>query len=142
MGNLSDLIALFFSAFLAATLFPAQSEIVLVGLALAGKHNIFLLLLITTIGNVLGSLLNWFLGYYSIKFKDRKWFPLKPKKLEKYSKIYQKWGVWSLLFAWLPIVGDPLTLIAGVFRVNIWLFLLMVTIGKAARYLVIISFMN
>jgi len=129
-----DLILLFASSFLAATVFPAQSEVALATLLKLGIYNQYLLLLIATLGNVLGALLNWFIGFYFIKFKDRKWFPLKKKQLNKYSKIYQKWGVWSLFFAWLPIIGDPLTVIAGIFRMNIWVFLLLVTIGKAARY--------
>ena len=139
MNNFLDLIFLFLSSFLAATIFPAQSELVLASLNIADNHDKFLLVTIATIGNVLGALVNWFIGYYLIKFKDRKWFPLKKKQLKKYSNIYQKWGIWSLLFAWMPIVGDPLTVIAGIFRTNIWLFLLLVTIGKASRYLFIIS---
>ena len=136
---MSDLIILFLSSFLAATIFPAGSEVVLATLNIAGNHDKFLLLAVATIGNVLGALVNWFIGCYLIKFKDRKWFPLKKKQLKKYSNIYQKWGIWSLLFAWMPIIGDPLTVIAGIFRTNIWLFLLLVTIGKASRYLFIIS---
>ena len=139
MENLSDLIFLFFSSFLAATIFPAGSELVLASLNIIGNNSKFLLLSVATIGNVLGALVNWFIGYYLIKFKDRKWFPLKKKQLKKYSNIYQEWGIWSLLFAWMPIIGDPLTVIVGIFRTNIWLFLLLVTIGKAGRYLFIIS---
>ena len=139
MVHISDLIFLFLSSFLAATIFPAQSEIFLASLNIVGNHDKLLLLAIATIGNVLGALVNWFIGYYLIKFKDRKWFPLKEKQLKKYSNIYQKWGIWSLLFAWMPIIGDPLTVMAGIFRTNIWLFLLLVTIGKASRYLFIVS---
>jgi len=136
---MTDLILLFASSFIAATIFPAGSEVVLATLNIAGDHDKFLLLTIATAGNVLGALVNWFIGYYLIKFKDKKWFPLKKKQLKKYSGIYQKWGVWSLLLAWLPFIGDPLTVMAGIFKTNIWLFLLLVTIGKASRYLFIIS---
>ena len=136
---MTDLTILFASSFLAATIFPAGSEVVLATLNIAGNHDKFLLLAIATSGNVLGALVNWFIGYYLIKFKDKKWFPLKKKQLKKYSGIYQKWGVWSLLLAWLPFIGDPLTVMAGIFKTNIWLFLLLVTIGKASRYLFIIS---
>lgn len=138
MNQLLELIFLFLSAFLAATIFPAQSEIVLLSLAKLGNYDKILLLLIATSGNVLGALLNWFLGIYFVKFKDRKWFPIKENKLEKGIKFYQKWGVWSLLFSWLPIVGDLFTVIAGISKVNIWLFLLLVTIGKASRYFVLL----
>jgi len=136
---MTDLILLFASSFIAATIFPAGSEVVLATLNIAGDHDKFLLLTIATAWNVLGALVNWFIGYYLIKFKDKKWFPLKKKQLKKYSGIYQKWGVWSLLLAWLPFIGDPLTVMAGIFKTNIWLFLLLVTIGKASRYLFIIS---
>ncbi|MFT4718091.1 MAG: membrane protein YqaA with SNARE-associated domain [Rickettsiales bacterium] len=135
---MTDLIFLFASSFLAATIFPAGSEIILATLNISGNHDKFLLLATATIGNVLGALVNWFIGYYLIKFKDKKWFPLKQRRLKKYSDIYKKWGVWSLLLAWLPFIGDPLTVMAGIFKTNIWLFLLLVTIGKASRYLFII----
>lgn len=135
---MSELTILFLSSFLAATIFPAQSEIILAGLKIAGNHGKLMLLAIATLGNVLGALVNWFLGYYLIKFKDRKFFPIKEEQIEKYSKTYQKWGFWSLLLSWVPIIGDPLTVIAGIFRTNIWLFLLLVTIGKAGRYFVIL----
>jgi len=136
---MTDLILLFASSFIAATIFPAGSEVVLATLNITGDHDKFLLLTIATAGNVLGALVNWFIGYYLIKFKDKKWFPLKKKQLKKYSGIYQKWGVWSLLLAWLPFIGDPLTVMAGIFKTNIWMFLLLVTIGKASRYSFIIS---
>jgi len=89
---MTDLTILFASSFLAATIFPAGSEVVLATLNIAGNHDKFLLLAIATSGNVLGALVNWFIGFYLIKFKDRKWFPLKKKQLKKYSNIYQKWG--------------------------------------------------
>ncbi len=138
MNNFLDLIFLFLSSFLAATIFPAQSELVLASLNIANNHDKFLLVTIATIGNVLGALVNWFIGYYLIKFKDKKWFPIQKRKIDKYSRFYQKWGVWSLLLAWMPIIGDPLTIIAGIFRTNIWLFLTLVTISKLSRYLLII----
>lgn len=134
-----DLIFLFLSSFLAATIFPAQSELILVGLHLSGKHHWLLLLIIATFGNVLGSLINWFLGFYLINFKDKKWFPVKKTVLNKAMSFYQKWGVWTLLLAWLPIIGDAFTVVAGIFKTNIWLFLLLVTIGKAARYIFLLS---
>jgi membrane protein YqaA with SNARE-associated domain len=138
MESLAELLFLFVSAFFAATIIPAQSEAVLVGLYLTGKNNILVLLTIATIGNVLGSFVNWFLGRYLIHFKDKSWFPIKNTLIHKATGFYQKYGVWTLLLAWLPIIGDPLTLIAGVFRINIVLFLMLVTIGKAARYLVLL----
>jgi membrane protein YqaA with SNARE-associated domain len=138
MNNFLDLIFLFLSSFLAATIFPAQSELVLASLNIADNHDKFLLVVIATTGNVLGALVNWFIGYYLIKFKNKKWFPIQKRKIDKYSRFYQKWGVWSILLAWMPIIGDPLTIIAGIFRTNIWLFLTLVTISKLSRYLLII----
>ena len=133
-----ELIILFFSSLLAATIFPAQSEAILVAINLSGNFSSIILLLIATSGNVLGSLINWLLGYYIIKFKDKKWFPVGKNDIDKYSEQYQKWGYWSLLLAWVPIIGDPITVIAGIFRTNIWLFLALVTISKFSRYLALI----
>lgn len=143
MDHLNELIILFSSAFLAATMIPAQSELILVGLLGLGHHSKILLFFVATVGNVLGSLMNWVIGIYLMKLKDKKWFPLKKlakeSALEKAKNLYQKWGVWSLLLAWVPIIGDPLTVVAGVFRTNVWLFLTLVTIGKATRYIVVLG---
>ena len=138
MENILDLVILFISSLVAATIFPAQSELVLASLHIANNHNTLLLVTIATIGNVLGAVVNWYIGYYFLKFQNKKWFPVKNKQIDKYSPYYQKWGIWSLLLAWMPIIGDPLTVIAGVFKTNIWLFLILVTIGKLSRYLFII----
>ncbi|KAB7622737.1 DedA family protein [Alkalilimnicola sp. S0819] len=91
-----------------------------------------------TAGNTLGSAVNWALGRYLLHYQDRRWFPVKQKSLAKSQAWFQRWGVWSLLLAWLPVGGDPLTLVAGVMRVNFWLFLLLVAAGKAARYAFVI----
>ena len=134
-----ELFSLFLVSFLAATILPAQSEIVLAGLDVAGGIDAVLLVSVATFGNVLGAVVNWVLGRYLLHFKDRRWFPVNAKMLNKATAIYQKWGVWTLLLAWVPIIGDPFTLVAGIFRTNIWLFLLLVTIGKAARYATIVA---
>ncbi len=138
MNEFYELLSLFTVSFLAATILPAQSEMVLAGLQLAGKSSSSTLVIVATFGNVLGAIVNWFLGRYLIRFQDRRWFPIKRKMFDKATKFYQKWGVWTLLMAWMPFIGDPLTLVAGAFRTNIWLFLLLVTIGKASRYIVIV----
>jgi len=139
MSDLSELVILFASALLAATIFPAQSEMVLAGLHVAGNYSKWLLLIVATTGNVLGSVINWLLGRYLIHFQDRKWFPIKGRALDKSAAIYQKYGVWTLLLAWMPFIGDPLTLVAGIFRTNILLFLILVTIGKAGRYALLLT---
>ena len=134
-----ELATLFLSSFLAATIFPAQSEALLASLYISAPDAKWILLFVASLGNILGSVVNWILGYYLNHFKDKKWFFIKGKSIEKASKIYSKYGKWSLLLAWLPFIGDPLTLIAGIFKVNIWLFLLLVSIGKVGRYFVIIA---
>ncbi|WP_339532538.1 YqaA family protein [Pseudomonas mucidolens] len=121
---------LFISAFGAATLLPLQSETVLVALLLSGDYSLGWLLAIATLGNVLGSLVNWLLGRSVEHFKERRWFPLSAAQLEKARGHYQRWGHWSLWLSWMPIIGDPLTLVAGVMREPLWRFLLIVSLAK------------
>ncbi|MEG1038590.1 YqaA family protein [Pseudomonas sp. NUPR-001] len=129
--------ALFFSAFGAATLLPLQSEAVLVGLLLRDPQAVFTLLLIATLGNVLGSIVNWLLGRGIEHLRDRRWFPFSAAQLEKAQHRYQRYGQWSLLLSWMPVIGDPLTLIAGIMREPFWRFVLLVTLAKAGRYAVL-----
>jgi len=131
---LAGYLGLFFAAFGAATLLPTQSEAVLVGLLISGHYSLWLLLGVATAGNVLGSVVNWLLGRSVERFKDRRWFPVSPRHLEKTRTHYQRWGHWSLLLSWVPIIGDPLTLVAGVMREPFWRFLVLVTLAKGARY--------
>jgi membrane protein YqaA with SNARE-associated domain len=139
MDAFATLGGLFLTAFLAATIFPAQSEILLGALHMAGTHTQATLVTVATAGNVLGSVVNWLLGRYLIHFQDRRWFPIKRPLIDRATAWYQRWGFWSLLLAWVPFIGDPLTLVAGILRENFWVFLLLVTIGKAARYLVVVA---
>lgn len=139
MGDVAAYGGLFLTAFVAATLFPAQSELLLAGLSASGSYDVGLLLLVATVGNVLGSALNWALGRYLMHFQDRRWFPVKPRMVERATAWFRRFGAWSLLFAWLPIVGDPLTLVAGILRVDLRLFLLLVTVGKAGRYAALVA---
>lgn len=131
---ITSYLGLFFAAFGAATLLPLQSEAVLVGLLLSGNYNLWLLLGIATLGNVLGSVVNWWLGRWVEHFKQRRWFPVNDKQLEKARNHYERWGHWTLLLSWVPIIGDPLTLVAGVMREPLWRFLLLVTLAKSVRY--------
>ncbi|MDZ4392616.1 YqaA family protein [Cypionkella sp.] len=133
-----ELVGLFLAAFAAATLIPAQSEAVLVALILNAAQPGWLLLVVATLGNVLGSVLNWALGRFLIRFADRRWFPVSKRQLDRAAGWYARWGYWSLLGAWLPIIGDPLTLAAGVMREPFWRFALIVTLAKAGRYLVLV----
>ena len=127
-------LSLFSFSFLAATILPFSSEVLLATLLATENYNKILLLFFASFGNILGSSFNWILGIYSLKFQDKKWFPFKRSQIEKASKWFNKYGKWSLLFAWLPIIGDPLTFIAGILRIRFLLFLVLVAIGKIARY--------
>ena len=138
MLELSAYPALFLAAFAAATLLPAQSEALLVGLLLGGQHSPWLLLLVASAGNVLGSLLNWWLGGCAECFRQRRWFPVSDRRLEQARQFYRRYGRWSLLLSWVPVIGDPLTVVAGVMREPWWSFLAIVTLAKVGRYLALL----
>ena len=130
---------LFFSAFLAATLIPGSSEAVLVSLLIGGRGEPWVLLAVATVGNVLGSTANWACGRFLARFKDRAWFPVSPRRYDQAVAWYGRYGLLSLLLAWVPIIGDPLTAAAGALRAPLVPFLAVVTVGKLARYLVVFS---
>jgi membrane protein YqaA with SNARE-associated domain len=132
-------LGLFISAFLAATVLPFSSEAVLTALYAFDRQAALNLWLVASAGNTLGSFANWLLGRFCLRWRDRRWFPVKPNQLDRASRWFAKYGAWSLLFAWLPVVGDPLTLAAGVLRVNVWLFLVLVAAGKAVRYAAVLA---
>lgn len=128
---------LFGSAFLAATILPFYSEVLLFALLRQGGDP-FILVVVATVGNTLGAVVNWLLGRYLLRFKNRKWFYFNDSQIDKAQRWYQRYGVWSLLMAWLPIGGDALTLIAGIMRVRLVAFLILVGAGKAIRYLTVV----
>jgi membrane protein YqaA with SNARE-associated domain len=128
---------LFLAALGAASILPMQSEPVLVALLLLAEQPAWALVLVASIGNTLGSCLNWLLGRWIEHYRDRRWFPVKPDQLAKAEAWYRRWGKWSLLLSWAPLIGDPLTVIAGVLRENFWIFLLLVAIAKTGRYVVL-----
>ena len=134
MGDLAVYVGLFAIAFLAATIFPAQSEAALAGLLLSGAYSPSALISVASVGNVLGSVVNWLLGRGIARFRDRTWFPANPVMLNRAEGWYQRYGRWSLLLSWAPIIGDPLTVVAGVLREPFWSFLVLVAIAKTARY--------
>lgn len=137
MFELTSYLGLFVVAFGAATLLPLQSEAVLVGMLLSEHYTTILLLMIATAGNVLGSVVNWYLGRSIERFRHRRWFPISERHLDKAQNTYRHYGRWALLFSWVPIIGDPITMIAGVMREPLWSFLIVVTLAKALRYLVL-----
>ena len=128
---------LFVVSFLAATLLPGGSEIALTTALASTDKSVTLLIAFATIGNVLGSLVNWVLGRYFNHLQDRSWYPIKPHQMVRAEQWYRKYGRWSLLLSWAPIIGDPLTLISGVFREPFFSFVILVTIAKLTRYLVV-----
>jgi len=130
-------LSLFFISFLAATILPFSSELTLAGLISTSNYDNLLLLVFASFGNVLGSVFNWGLGFYARNLTIKKWFPFKETQIERSSKWFSKFGKWSLLFAWVPIVGDPLTFVAGLLRVRFLDFIILVAIGKVSRYVII-----
>lgn len=126
-------VSLFFTSFASATLLPGGSEALLVYL-LSQSLNPFLLLLVASLGNTLGSFINFLLGKYATNFALSKGY-IHQKHLHKASTLFEKYGAWSLLFSWLPIIGDPLTFVAGMVRYEALKFLAIVGFAKLMRYL-------
>lgn len=130
-------LSLFAASFLAATVFPAQSELLLAGMLVSGAYDEGLLLLVATAGNTAGACVNWLLGRFIQSLESRRWFPVSPAKLARAEKWYRKWGKWSLLLSWAPLIGDALTVLAGIARVPMTTFVALVAIAKGGRYLVL-----
>nr|WP_245224216.1 YqaA family protein [Rhizobium halophytocola] len=128
---------MFAAALIAATILPAQSEALLVGLILAGSYSTPALVAVASLGNVLGSVINWALGRGVERFKHARWFPVDVAKMAAAERWYRRYGLWSLLASWVPVIGDPLTVIAGVLKVRFLPFLVLVTIAKTGRYIVL-----
>ncbi len=131
------MLILFLASFLAATLLPAQSEGILWWQLYEGHWPAWLLILSATTGNVLGSWVNWFIGKEALKLSTKKWFPFTKHQLEKAQHTFNRYGLWTLFFAWVPVIGDPLTAAAGILKVPLRWFLPLVTLGKGGRYMVI-----
>ena len=125
---------MFLSALLAATVFPAQSEAVFLGLLYAGRIEPLTLLAVASIGNTLGSVANWGLGRAANTLRGRRWFPVSEKQLQAAERWFARYGPLSLLLSWVPIIGDPLTVAAGMLRLPILTFVLIVGFAKTARY--------
>ncbi|MGB0697407.1 MAG: YqaA family protein [Rhodospirillaceae bacterium] len=137
MDQIGTLMGLFGVAFLAATILPAQSELGLAGLIVLGDTPVWLLVAVASLGNTLGAVVNWGLGRGVETFRNHRWFPATEQQLEKATAWYRTYGRWSLLLSWVPIIGDPLTLAAGILREPFWSFLLLVGLAKTTRYVVV-----
>ena len=133
-------LSLFTLSFIVATIIPFGSEAYLASLIILNKYNILLLLISASLGNVLGSVFNWICGYYATYFIQKKWFPINQKQIDKASFYFSKYGKWSLLLGWVPFIGDPITFVAGTLRYSFLPFLLLVSIGKIGRYIVVYFF--
>ena len=125
-------------SFLAATILPFSSEVVLTTMYLSNSFETYFLLIFASIGNIMGSITNWYLGKKITLFQNRKWFPVSAEQLEKSRQYFQRYGLWSLLLAWVPIIGDPLTLLAGVLKIRFGIFFVLVSISKISRYVFIL----
>ncbi len=130
---------LFASSFLAATILPFYSEVVLFALLRQGGDPASLVL-VASVGNTLGAVVNWLLGRYLLHFREKRWFYFNEKQIDKAQNWFQRYGFWSLLLAWMPIGGDALTFIAGVMKVKLWLFIVLVATGKTLRYISVVYF--
>jgi membrane protein YqaA with SNARE-associated domain len=135
--DLATYASLFLIAFAAATILPLQSELVVVGLLVAGKQPWPLIIAVATIGNILGSMMNWMLGRSLLHFQDKRCFPASKESLRRAENWYRRFGRGTLLLSWVPVIGDPLTIIAGVLREPLWSFTLLVGSAKTVRYLVL-----
>ena len=132
-------LGLFLTAFLAATIVPFSSEALLVAMQVSGGFPVAGLWAAASLGNTLGAVVNWGLGRFCLYWRDRKWFPVKRRELDRASAWFNRYGVWSLLLASVPVIGDPITLAAGVLRARFLPFLLLVAIGKTGRYAVLLG---
>ena len=130
------LIGLFIAAFIAATILPLSSEALLL-VIIASTDQIMIPVLVASAGNISGSFLNYFLGWKGNRLVLNKLFRLTENEIEKASQRFIKYGSFSMLFAWVPIIGDPLTVVAGLFKMNIWIFTILVSIGKFSRYVIL-----
>lgn len=139
-GFIKLYVTLFLSAFLAATIFPAHSETLLAYQISQNPNSAVTLLCIATFGNVLGALVNWILGRFASK--AGRWFQMKEERLSRAKDFYFKYGRYTLLFSCVPIVGDPITIVAGIMRERLLTFLVLVTIGKLARYLFVVGLIS
>ena len=129
-------LTLFISALISATLFPLGSEAILL-YDLNEGYSALWLLIWATLGNTLGAVVNYVLGYQGEKFLEKKNL-IKKEKFTKFTKLFEKYGAYTLLLSWLPLVGDFFTLAAGVSRYPFWNFFMLVLVAKLGRYLVLV----
>lgn len=126
---------LFFSALLSATIFPVGSEALLIYDIKEG-YTLGWLIAVATLGNTLGSVINYYMGLGGEAYLEKKGV-IDPLKFAKFKKIFKKYGGWSLLLSWTPFMGDLFTFAAGVAKYPFWSFLGLVFVAKLGRYLLL-----
>ncbi|SFV54009.1 probable membrane protein YPO3302 [hydrothermal vent metagenome] len=131
-------IFLFFVALMAATILPISSEALLI-YYLHDEKSAILLLISAGLGNTLGSIINYYIGKKGSEYliKNEK---ISIARLQKSEELFGRYGAYALLLSWVPIIGDPLTLVAGVLHYDIKKFIIVVSIAKFGRYALILSF--
>jgi len=134
-------IGLFIISFLGASLLPLSTEIFVLGMVPLG-FNVWWIGLVATVGNYSGTLLNYYMGYKGIDFARARYFSIKEETWQRAQNFYEKWGPIALFFSWIPIIGDPLTAVAGALKMGLKLFTFWVFIGKGFRYAVLLGLAN
>lgn len=134
--TLAALAGLFLAAFGAATILPFQSEVVFVALQLRETASVGMLVAVASVGNVLGAVVNYVLGRGAERFRHARWFPATERQLDRAQGWWSRWGVWTLLLSWAPL-GDAFTVIAGIMRTRLWVFLALVAVAKTGRYAIL-----
>jgi membrane protein YqaA with SNARE-associated domain len=137
VSGLADFAWLFALSFGAASILPLASEPLLLALLVAGERPAWVLVLVAGLGNTLGSVANWAIGRQLSAYRSSRWFPVRPDPLARAERWYTTYGRPALLLAWVPIIGDVLTVAAGVLRERFWIFLPLVAVAKFGRYLVL-----
>lgn len=132
---------LFAISFLSATILPLFSEAFVLWMPTQG-YSIWGVLVVATAGNVLGSVVNYWLGKGAGGWALKKWIRVEPERLARAQAIYSRWGAPVLLLAWVPVIGDPLTVVAGIFRLQFLIFLVYVLVGKILRYAVLLGLLQ
>lgn len=139
IGAIGELTVLFLSALLSATILPGTSEAALALVLANGTAAIASAVAVATLGNTMGSVFNWIIGRFFASYHDHPRFPIEREKFERYSRIYRRWGLWTLILSWLPFIGDPLTIIAGVMRAPLLPVVVIVALAKLGRYLAVVG---
>ncbi len=133
--------ALFLACFLAATILPFSSEALLAAMAL-GPWGTLPLLVTAGVGNTLGGMTNYGIGRWLPEGRLMRWLRVDPLKGERWKDLVHRYGPWAALLCWLPLIGDPIAIALGLFRARCWPVLVLMFIGKVARYAVVIALLR